>query len=251
MTLQTIYDAFRRASGTTVNSYPDAQCLVIANLAKTQIYQQIVDIREDFFGQISTATLVNNQDEYILPNDFYKLIRVELNYTNTSGATLTTDTDWVMASEWDESQRGQVAPITVTGLPGDVAGGSATWEWLRENQPTSAPLFNIYDQSVFIAPSFNLPASAIQNNGLKIWYIPFYPDYVASSDNVIYPFTVCVKAFAQFMAAEYFDSTGQTDRRDTAQEKYEVEMAKIKRLLTQVDISPVITEIPNDDGSNY
>jgi len=141
-TISTLQDQVRYLSNTNSADYSDAD--IRTNLTRWAhlFTTEILDSMDmwDFQGEISTANLVANQNEYVFPIDVLKIKRVEVSYDGTN---------WYKADFFDVSQKG-----------GALSGNEI-------NDFTQVePKVEAYDQSLFLYPT---PTSAV-TAGLKIWY---------------------------------------------------------------------------------
>jgi hypothetical protein len=108
----------------------------------------------EFQGEISTASLVQDQNEYVLPSDMVILNRVEILYPN--------QTDYVVATRIDDKQVEDEALAN-----GSISGASE-----------GAPLFRVFDNSIFIYPA---PSAAVVN-GLKVEIVEDITELSSGSD---------------------------------------------------------------------
>ena len=141
-TLTTLQSQVRYLTNTNTADYSDDE--INANLTRwTHLFTtEILDAMDmwDFQGEISTANLVANQNEYVFPLDVLKVKRVEISYDGTN---------WYDAQFIDVSQRGSA-------LTGNEINDFST----------TNPKVELYDDSMFLYPT---PTSDV-TAGFKIWY---------------------------------------------------------------------------------
>lgn len=95
----------------------------------------------DFQGEIATANLVANQQEYSLPTDIIKIKRAEISYDGTN---------WYNLNFFDINERGKATDTTS----------------ITNDFSTSEPYADLMDTGIFLYP---IPTAAV-TGGLKIWY---------------------------------------------------------------------------------
>lgn len=108
----------------------------------------------EFNGEMSTTNLVSGQEEYVLPEDFVILNRVEILYSGASG--------YVRATRADDKQ------IEGAAFGNDeIPVGS-----------TANPVYRTFDNSIFIYPTPTASSSA----GLRIEYLTDITELASGSD---------------------------------------------------------------------
>lgn len=98
----------------------------------------------DFQGEIATADLVANQQEYTFPTDILKIKRIELDYDG--------DGKFVVAKPMDPGSRKETV---------------ATSAEINDIWDTSAPEYDTFDDSFFTFPV----ADTNRTGGIKVWYM--------------------------------------------------------------------------------
>ena len=149
---------------TNTTSYPTAD--ITRNLNKW--YQEIsADVllsmdEWDVQGEIATASLVANQEEYTWPSDLLRIKRIEVTYDGTN---------WY-----------RVHPIDIQEPEVSIA----TDANINEEFSTNDPRYDTHDNSIFLFP---VP-TANSTNGLKIWYEKEVAELSSNSDepNLAEPF---------------------------------------------------------------
>ena len=134
----------------------DDQLLLLYNIVYPKLQRIIADLKEDFFGEIATADLVKDQLSYGLPDDYLKIKRIEVAYEDP-----TETKNWIVAS------------------PIDIKHKSKPWNWYRENQSESDPIYDIHGERVFLAPD----GTDNETAGVKIWYLAKLPALTTASLN--------------------------------------------------------------------
>lgn len=106
---------------------------------------EILDAQDDwdFEGQIATANIVANQQDYAFPTDILKAKRLEISYDGTN---------WYAAQPMDENDY----RLRSIGLSADV----------NDYFDETCPYFAAHDNSLYLYP---VPDTAV-TSGLKLWY---------------------------------------------------------------------------------
>src|SRR3990167_6574965 len=143
-TLANIYTYVRSLANKDSNTLTDATLLSLANIWYYKIIRELADINEDIFGEISTASLVANQTEYVLPIDdtastygggTIKILRIEKSYDGSL---------WKVAH-----------PIDITNREDPTIYDSSVGPTVAEvnnNYSTSFPKYGFFDRSIWIYP---------------------------------------------------------------------------------------------------
>lgn len=88
MTLETILADIRaRLNEVTAAFWTDAQLLVWINHRYQDLVTAVETTFENYFLTESATDLVEDQQEYSLPTDFKRMVRIEINYDMTNNAT--------------------------------------------------------------------------------------------------------------------------------------------------------------------
>lgn len=116
--------------------------------------EEIVDAMDewDFQGEIATANLSANQQEYRWPSDIIKPKRVEVDYDG--------DGEYVVAK-----------PLDISTIEASVA----TSAEINDMYDEDAPFYALFDDSLFLLP---VPDTD-RTSGLKIWYLKNVPSFSA------------------------------------------------------------------------
>lgn len=164
-TLSDVYTDVRYIAGKDSSTLADADLLRMANKYYLLIIRELVDLNEGLYGEISSADLVINQNEYALPIDdtsttfgggLVKLYRVETNYDGSSSG-------WKVA---DPISPYQIS--TPTYLDADI---NSTFD-------KSDPKYWFFDRSVWLAP---VPDANV-TNGLFIYWAKRPNEMTTSAD---------------------------------------------------------------------
>lgn len=65
------------------------------NYAYMEVYTAVVETYEDYYRKVQTTDVEEDQQEYELPDDFFKLKRLEITYTTGGEARKATPYDWM------------------------------------------------------------------------------------------------------------------------------------------------------------
>lgn len=133
----------RRFSNSNSTNYPDAQLDASINAYYDTFVSEILKSMDDwdFEGEIATASLVANQQEYTFPTDILKVKRVEVSYDGTK---------WEVVSRFDVNERGEATDSTS----------------VRNDFNVNEPYADLHDNSLFLYP---VPTANV-SGGLKIFY---------------------------------------------------------------------------------
>lgn len=150
-------------SETNTYSYPTADITRNLNKWYQELTAEILTSMDewDFQGEIATASLVANQQEYTWPTNLLRVKRIEVSY----------------GAEWR-----RVHPIDVQ----EVEASIATQSNVNNEFTTSDPRYDVHDNSIFLFP---VPTSSV-SGGLKIWYEKEVTELTSNTDepNLAEPF---------------------------------------------------------------
>lgn len=216
-TLADIYEDVRYLAGKDSTTLEDADLLRIANKYYLPLVRELVDLNEDLYAEISTANLVANQREYVLPTDnttstygggLIKLQRVEINYTGDS-------TDWKVM---DPISLQEIA--TATKLDADI---NSTFD-------ESDPKYWFKDRSVWVAP---VPDAAV-TTGLYIYWIKRPNEMTADTAIPELPKDF-LNILAEGMLIDVYRKYGRTAESKDAESKWEKGIANMREKETGID----------------
>jgi len=167
----------RYLTNTNTTTYSSADVDAALNSYYQLFVQDILDAMDDwdFQGEVATANLVANQQEYVFPTDCLKIKRVEITYDGTN---------WYVVNFFDINQRGKATDTTT----------------ISEDFEETEPFADLHDNSLFLYP---IPDTAI-TNGLKIWYEKEITELSAVTDEPVFaePYH---KGLAYGAAKDYFE----------------------------------------------
>lgn len=134
----------RFLTNTNTTTYTNADLDAALNRYYHQFVNEILAAMDDwdFQGDIATASMVANQQEYVLPTDILKIKKVMVSYDGTN---------WYKAKSFDVSE-------TDSAL--------ATQTDINNAFETTEPYVDYFDNSMFLYP---VPTAA-STNGIKIYY---------------------------------------------------------------------------------
>lgn len=152
----------------------------------------------DFEGEIATASLVANQQEYVFPSDILKIKRIEVTYDGTN---------------WYKVRFGDVNTLNTTS-------DSTT---VNQNYQTTDPYADLHASSIFLYP---IPTAA-STAGLKIWYENEVSELSSDSDEPSIP-EAYHKALCYGAATDYYDREDDPKRSRYMEGKMEKDLFRMK-----------------------
>lgn len=166
-TLADVGTDVRFRTGMDSTSFTDTNLIWTANKYFRIILRHLIGLKEDFYAEISTASLVTNQQEYSLPAEAsatpwgggaVKILRIEVAYDDP-----TNDNNWRVADPLVWSQ---------------IAGPTNNVSNIADQFDTAAPKYAIYDKSLFLFP---VPEAA-STDGIRMFYIKRPGEMTATSN---------------------------------------------------------------------
>jgi hypothetical protein len=221
---------------TNVTTFTDAEILLLANLAKDDIAQQIgKKVGEDYFGLRLTADLVAGQREYELPSEIMariKYIEAKLDGEN-----------WSKLVETDLLQY-------------EKSTDEAT---ILSQFANRDPAFDLWDKSFFL---YSGEAIISVEDGIKLWAIVFPADFTdLSSTNAMdaNPSSVSHGFPREFhgllaIAVSIAYKTSQTRPIPLSEKEktYEADLADKLEQMKEANLDRnFVASIPYNDGSQY
>jgi hypothetical protein len=133
----------RRFSNSNTANYSNADLDASVNAYYDLFVGEILKSMDDwdFQGEVATASLVANQQEYVFPSDILRIKRIEVTYDGTN---------WKYIDRFDINDRTEATDTTS----------------IANDFTSNEPKADIHDNSIFLYP---IPSSNV-TNGLKIWY---------------------------------------------------------------------------------
>lgn len=215
----------------TTADWTDAEVQREVNVGYMKVYSAVVNVYEEYYSTKTTTTSVANQQEYNLPDDVYKIRRVELDYTPDQSSSIPR----------------RAIPVSMDSILRDL-GSSALGISVWRN-----PAYYIRGNKIgFIPVPTRGGASAI-----TLWYIKTVSELSSSSDAIDIPFpdryfesipleaagTLLRKGQQEELAARAYLLDAQ-DRRDKMRNELEDRVSD--------DAKRIIDTMGNDvDFSNY
>lgn len=219
MKLSEIISYARKQTKVTAAQYSDADSIVSAKIWIKKIQRAIADVRQDLFGEVSEADVVDAQEDYHLPEDCLQLKKLEITYNGT---------DYYICREVD---------INDLDYP---------WEWYQKNQPKEYPVYDIVNNRLYVAPT---PSSG-ETKGFKLWYIK-RPAEVTSVDDT--PLITTSKdemlldyqsLIANGLAVDYLKSIG-SPRATEFLADYLNGIEQMKQQLRQINVGTLTATTPD------
>lgn len=182
--------------------WTDAQINRELNFAYMEVYTAVVETFESYYRVVSTANLVANQQEYAVPSDFLKMVRLEVKYDSTG--------DFYKAGRFDFQQLS-------TGYDNDTYGS------------TSRPLYQITGGYIRLLP---IPTTSV-TSGLRMEYIKTISELSSDTDEINIPFPDRYGRLITLGAAAQLLRKGQQEESVAAkyQEDFQIGLEKMKQEL--------------------
>lgn len=145
----------RRFANTNATAYSNADLDASINEWYRIFVSEVLDSMDDwdYDGEIATASLVANQQEYTFPSDILKIKRIE--YTPDGS-------NWYPVSFLDVTDIQHATDATT----------------IRNRFTSTEPYADIFDNSIFLYP---IPTTSV-TGGLKIWYDKHPAELSAATD---------------------------------------------------------------------
>lgn len=138
----------------------DSEINIAINRGYQNVVTAVISIFEDYYITHSETTTVANQQEYVLPNNFYKMKRVEANYT----------------PDQPNSVRTRLFPVNLENVKTRLN---------ESGNPLAGGNYYIIGNDIGLVP---VPTIGGQN-ALQIWYMPMQSDLSDSNSNVNIPYS--------------------------------------------------------------
>ncbi len=200
--------------------WTDAQINRELNYAYMEVYTAVIETYEDYYRTKATADLTANTQEYQLPDDFFKMRRLEVTYTSGESANKAIRTDF-------EQNKFQLSSSTQ---------GS-----------TSRPLYDLNGNFLRLLPVPQTDVTA----GLYMWYIKQIDELTSDSDEIQIPFPDRYGRLLVIGASAELLRKGQQEESVAAKydEKFQVGIEKMKQELEDryADGSRYILDTLQDD----
>jgi len=152
----TLLGKTRWLTNTDANSFSDAEIQGLLDEWYRLFINEIINNLDDwdFAGEIATANVVADQQEYVFPSDILKVKRIEITYD---------DTNWYNATFFDMNETNN--PV-----------GNSTD--INNDFQTTDPYVGFYDNSLWLYP---IPTSDV-SAGIKIWYTEPITELTATTE---------------------------------------------------------------------
>lgn len=152
----------------------------------------------DFQGEIATASLVADQQEYVFPTDLLKIKRIEVTYDGTN---------WYKVDIMDVNEYSGTNDSTT----------------IANEFSKSKPFADLHDNSLFLFP---VPDAA-STNGLKIWYEDEITELSSDTDEPVIP-EAYHKGLCYGAAQDYHDRESDTKKSSVMEKKMEKNLFRMK-----------------------
>jgi len=216
----------RQIAQTDSNGLTDAQGLLYANDALEYFIRDLID-RDIDAAQIQEAytDLIVGTGSYAYPSDKFLLKTIEIN--TGSG----TQQDFTQASKLDISN----------------IQGTESFDWLRVNQDSQAPLFDDHGDTFEIFPT---PTVGI-TGGLKIVYFLIPTEFASTSSVISYPASLDYRCLACKIVELYKKQLEKTESAVIFNQEYKERLGKIIRILAPESQQPIKPQALQMTGWNF
>src|SRR3990167_4723399 len=225
-TLATVLTYSRTQSQTDSNGLTDPAGIIFANEAKVDFRRRLTTAGVDA-AQLQEAyeDITVSQGTYLYPTDMAWLKAIELNYGDTA------QENYITAEQVD-----------VSNLPNQTS-----FSWLRLNASQSRPYFNDMGDWFEIFPT----PTAINAQGIRIWYFLQPTEYTAVANTIAYPESLDYRILGWRIAGNYYYSLNKFDEGDKFYQKYEEKVMQLISTLGQGTQQPLTAIGIQDNGWSY
>lgn len=194
--------------------WTDSQINREVNYAYLELYTAIVETYDAYYRQVSTSNLVADQQEYELPEDFFKVQRLEVKYDSAG--------DYYKAGVFDFRQLRLAYDTTGVGNP-------------------SRPIYEISGNYIRLLP---VPDESI-TSGLRLEYVKTISELSSDTSTIDIPFANRYARLIPLGAAAQLLRKGQQEEAVAAkyQEDFMIGIEKMKQELEDRNIDGMKTII--------
>jgi len=168
----------------------------------------------------------DDPNTYLWPSDMFMLKTIEVDFTGKGGD------NYIQAS-----------PMDVANIQG------RSFSWIRENQPTNAPLFDNRGDSFELLPRNQ--TGAVIANGIRIIYFLTPTEATNVEQAINYPQTLDYRTLSCLMASLYYDTQEEFDAAGKMESRYQERMNKIINILAPSSQQPISPTPLGLTGWNY
>lgn len=226
-TVASIITYARQLAQTDSNGISDTLGISFSNDALENFTRALLnkDIDASQTQESYTNLTTSSPNTYAWPSDMFALKTVEINFTDSS------------QNNYLQAERVDVANLQ----------GRTSFDFLRLNQSTQAPLFDNRGDTYEIFPTPRIGITA----GIKIFYFLTPTEYTATSDTVVYPQSLDYRCLASRVAALYAISQGDLVMAKACNEEYQSRLQDIIRILAPGSQQPVKPQKLQMTGWNF
>lgn len=214
VTVETVLTYSRQKVQTDINGLPDANGILFLNEAlidfRAELISRGVDAAQTQESYVPSVTVPTppNGSTFAYPPDMFFLKTIEVNFINTA-----------------QSSYVQAQQVEVSNTPGQIS-----YDWLRANQPTSAPLIDDRGDTYEIFPAFTASMNLV--NPIRIIYFLTPSPYVTTADTLNYPDTLDYYLLGNRVASLYYQSLNKFDEANYWEGQYK---RRVDRLIATLD----------------
>jgi hypothetical protein len=190
------------------------------NDAYDTVVASINDTMPDFYTKVQTASTIAGQQEYVLPDDFEKVVAVSITYDGTN---------WVKA------------------IPLNNLNQSDVTQTITHNFDVSQPFYYVYKNKIGFEP---IPTQTLSNS-IKVWYA--YAPVLLTEDNDEPDLPRRLQAILKLSAyANYLDQNDEHAAAERMRMRFDAQLERLVDQLSQQQVDkPRTVEIENDDLGLY
>lgn len=156
---------------------------------------------------------------FLYPDDMFALKKITVNYTDQTEQNFVACTD-IKVSNTEEN---------------------TSFEFLRQNQATDAPLFEDRGDWFELFPTFTSGNNL--TNALRIFYFLSPAPYTSTSQALVYPENIDPVIHALRMVELYYDSIQQDDRADRFKTQANLRSDRVLVTLNRGEAGPIVTQL--------
>ena len=175
---------------------------------------------QEAYRDLSTAS----PNTYLWPSDMFALKTIEVRFSGSDAQ------DFVQAK-----------PVDVANIQ------HHSFDWLRENQSTSDPLFDNRGDQFEIFPT---PITS-NTNGIRIFYFLTPTEATTVEAGIAYPLSLDYRAISALMASRYYKTQGDVEMADVYAKEYGDRIGKIINILAPSSQQPITPKPLSISGWQY
>jgi len=182
--------------------WTDSQINTQINFRYLGVYSAVIETFEDYYRKVVTSGTVANQSEYALPDDFFKMQRLEVKYDSNS--------EYRKANYFNTQQMNLQIGTSYYGA-------------------THRPIYSLSGEYIQLLP---VPKTSV-DAGLRMYYVRELPELSSDSDEIDIPFANRYGNYIALAAAGDLLRKGQQEEAAAARyiAEYELSLQQMKSQL--------------------